>query len=514
MTSPPQPVDPELRAERSAANASQYDDLVEAYDRLEGVFGLTERLSLRRQEGDVVKVLLELIGRLMPFEDAAVLWLSPEDGALEPSPITTPGSRLSRVIREAVANGYVSWAISTERVITDPEAAADALVIYLPLVAPGGRLGVIGIEVPDNGVGLRRHQLGALTMLTHHGAIAIENARLYQSVQEQNRELTMLSQDLERSQKDLALWGEYLERQIETRTKELRKAHVKLQEQHDSLVVAHREQDRANERLLELDRLKSEFLQTVSHELKTPLNAIIGYSELLLDGIAGGLDPLQSTHVSKIHGSAQHLHDLIVELLDLTRMEAGRVRLNRSRFRIHRAIEAAISLVAPSACDRAIDLHFAGGEAVEEIDADESKIRQITINLLQNAVNYTPEGGDVFIGIERVEASSPGARLSSTGAFCRLYVSDNGAGVKPDAQKRIFDRFTRLGPPGSAGSGLGLPISYRLAELHGGSVWVVSPGDRPPAGDRGVGSTFYVAIPIEPRATARNESAVQLPPVN
>jgi len=462
---------------------------------MSSVFALAERLSMRREEPEVVEVLLELIGRLVSFDDVAVLWLDNEGRALEPSSSSDPGPRLRKAVRKAVEDGYIRWAVARERVISDPDPDGEGAFFFLPLVGPGGGLGIVAIEVRGAAAELHKYQLGALALLMSHGAIAIENARLYQSVQEQFRELVVLSGDLERSKEDLSRWGEYLERQVESRTRELRDAHKKLQEQHEQLIEAHREQDRANERLLELDRLKSEFLQTVSHELKTPLNAIIGYSEVLLDGIAGGLSQPQENHTRKINQSARHLLALIVELLDLTRMEAGRVRLNRSRFDIARAISAAMAVVTPAAHQRAVDLNFVHDGDPGQLDADEAKIRQIAINLLQNAVNYTSEGGDVIVGVERTDSVSPDAPPVTDGPVVRLYVSDNGRGVAPEAQERIFDRFTRLDPTAGAGTGLGLAITWRLAELHGGQVWVISPGDRPPAGKKGPGATFYVAIP-------------------
>ncbi len=495
--SEPLPLEPGHLQRPSRPTLRDYEALADAYERLSGVFRSAERLSLRREEGEVIKVLLQLIGQLVPFVDVAMYWFDADKRSFDPCKATNPGAHLANAVKHAIDSGYAAWVLSTERVIPDPGSAGSTSVIYLPLVAPGGALGVVAIEVPTAAAELRKYQINALTMLTHHGAIAIENARLYQSVQEQNRALTVLSGDLERSRKDLSLWGEYLERQVESRTHELREAHIKLQEQHEALVIAHREQDRANERLLELDRLKSEFLQTVSHELKTPLNAIIGYAELLLDGLAGEMPPAQIDPMKKIHASAHHLRGLILELLDLTRMEAGRVRLNRSRFDIREAIHAAIGVVAPAACERAIDLNFVGTDRPLLVDADPAKVRQIIINLLQNAVNYSSEGGDVAVGLECVSSVEKSAEVDPDGPVCRLYIADNGPGIEPAALEKVFDRFTRLDPTASAGSGLGLPITRRLVELHGGRVWVVSPGDRSSSTSGGPGTTFYVALPRE-----------------
>ena len=484
------PIDPPPRS------PADYDRLVEAYEQMSTVFALAERLSMRREEPEVVEVLLELIGRLVPYQDSALLWLDSVGRALEPDPPSKPGSRLDKAVRKAVDEGNVAWAISRERVISDLASDGDGGFFFLPLVGPGGGLGIVAIEVRGEAAELHKYQLGALALLMSHGAIAIENARLYQSVQKQFRESVVLSDDLERSKEDLSRWGEYLERQVESRTAALRDAHGKLQDQHEELIEVHREQDRANERLLELDRLKSEFLQTVSHELKTPLNAIIGYSEVLLDGIGGGLSPEQAGHTRKIVQSARHLLALIVELLDLTRMEAGRVRVNRSRFEVAKAVSAAIAVVAPAAHERAIDINFVHDQLPEEIEADEAKVRQIVINLLQNAVNYTPAGGDVTVGVECTGSTVPDAPVLCGGKVLRFFVSDNGPGIEPVAQARVFERFTRLDPTAGAGTGLGLSITRRLAELHGGRAWVVSPGDRPPAGEKGTGATFYAAIPV------------------
>ena len=162
-----------------------------------------------------------------------------------------------------------------------------------------------------------------------------------------------------------------------------------------------------------------------------------------------------------------------------------------------------MAVVAPAAHERAIDINFIHDELPDEIEADEAKIRQIAINLLQNAVNYTPEGGDVRVGAECTDSTAADAPVLPGGNVLRLFVSDNGRGIEPEAQARIFDRFTRLDPTAGAGTGLGLSITRRLAELHGGRAWLVSPGDRPPAGEKGTGSTFYAAIPVRDVSTSR-----------
>jgi signal transduction histidine kinase len=221
---------------------------------------------------------------------------------------------------------------------------------------------------------------------------------------------------------------------------------------------------------------KSEFLATMSHELRTPLNAVIGYAELLDLGIAGSLTPVQHKQVTRIRDSARHLLGLVNEVLDLSKVEAGKLSVQVRAARIAEAVDAAMSLVQPAADTRDITLVARNLETTTMYEGDQDRVRQIALNLLNNAVKFTPPGGTVTVecGVGRHDAA---AKISHEGACAFIRVSDTGVGIPRDRIASIFDPFVQVEgghTRSSDGSGLGLTISRRLARLMGGDLTVQS----------------------------------------
>jgi len=226
------------------------------------------------------------------------------------------------------------------------------------------------------------------------------------------------------------------------------------------------------------NRHKSEFLANMSHELRTPLNAIIGFSDVLAQGMAGALDPKQTEYLEDIRSSGQHLLSLINDILDLAKVEAGRMELTLGQFSLRGALANAVTMLRERAARHAIGLDLRV-EGVDLISADERKVKQILFNLLSNAVKFTADGGtiEVIAGREDDQAL--------------VSVRDSGIGIAPDDQARIFEEFRQVGggtPASSEGTGLGLTLTKALVELHGGRIWVQS--------DVGKGSTFSFTLPI------------------
>jgi signal transduction histidine kinase len=226
------------------------------------------------------------------------------------------------------------------------------------------------------------------------------------------------------------------------------------------------------------NRHKSEFLANMSHELRTPLNAIIGFSDVLAQGMAGALDPKQTEYLEDIRSSGQHLLSLINDILDLAKVEAGRMELTLDQFSLRAALANAVTMVRERAARHAIGLDLRV-EGVDLISADERKVKQILFNLLSNAVKFTADGGviEIIAGREDDQAL--------------VRVRDSGIGIAPDDQARIFEEFRQVGggtPASSEGTGLGLTLTKALVELHGGRIWVHS--------DVGKGSTFSFTLPI------------------
>jgi PAS domain S-box-containing protein len=244
---------------------------------------------------------------------------------------------------------------------------------------------------------------------------------------------------------------------------------------------------------------KSRFLATMSHELRTPLNAIIGFSEILGDQTFGGLNPRQLKYAGNILHSGQHLLQLINDILDLSKVEAGRLELTRSEFSLARILQDVLNIVRTLASKKNIQLHFQLPDTLPPLFADEAKFKQIMFNLLSNAIKFTPDGGKVTVraALEAAGANAtPRAGLPAGGGPClRVTVTDTGIGVRPQDQERIFVEFEQVDSSygrTQQGTGLGLALTKRLVELHGGCVWIESPGIE------GQGSTFVVLLPQPP----------------
>ncbi len=249
----------------------------------------------------------------------------------------------------------------------------------------------------------------------------------------------------------------------------------------------------------EVSRFKSEFVANMNHELRTPLNAIIGFSELLADKLYGDLNKKQLRYVNNILVSGQHLLALINDILDISRVEAGKLELHPAAFDLREALEAALTTIAPMAAKKGIAWSLAVGEGLSTIHADPARFKQILFNLLSNAVKFTPAGGTVTVSASvRSEASgvmgeeTPPHALPLTPPFVEIAVKDTGIGIKKEDLPKLFQPFTQLDQTAAKryeGTGLGLALTKRLVELHGGRIWAESEGE-------GRGSTFHVRLPL------------------
>ncbi len=235
-----------------------------------------------------------------------------------------------------------------------------------------------------------------------------------------------------------------------------------------------RKVEERTQQLAVANRHKSEFLANMSHELRTPLNAIIGFSEALRERMFGELNAKQAEYLDDIHASGRHLLSLINDILDLSKIEAGRMELDVSHFAAPAALEAAMSLVRERAHRGGIALSLDIEPGLGEVRADERKFKQILLNLLSNSIKFTPAGGRVAV------------RAGLNGAGLEVAVHDTGIGIAPEEQKAVFEEFRQVGPR-AEGTGLGLALTKRFVELHGGSIRLESaPGQ---------GSTFTFTLP-------------------
>jgi signal transduction histidine kinase len=292
-------------------------------------------------------------------------------------------------------------------------------LLAVPLIAEDRLVGALIVMRKRTG-SFAAEEVALLQTFATQSALAIQNARLFREIEEKSRQLEVVSQH------------------------------------------------------------KSEFLANMSHELRTPLNAIIGFSEVLSERMFGELNDKQDEYLKDINASGQHLLALINDILDLSKIEAGRMELERTDFHLPTAIENALMLVRERAGRRTITLHTALDPRLGHVQADERKIRQVLLNLLSNAIKFTPEGDRIEVQAKPVNGS------------IEVAVSDTGIGIAPEDQEAVFEEFRQVGAADKKveGTGLGLTLCRKFVELHGGRIRVKS--------QVGVGSTFTFTIPVRP----------------
>jgi signal transduction histidine kinase len=242
-----------------------------------------------------------------------------------------------------------------------------------------------------------------------------------------------------------------------------------------------RELEDKSRQLEAASRHKSEFLANMSHELRTPLNAIIGFSEVLLQRMFGEVNPKQAEYLDDILSSGRHLLSLINDILDLSKVEAGRMELELAPFDLALALDNALTLVRERATTHGLTLERAVDERLGEVVADERKVKQILLNLLSNAVKFTPAGGRIQLSARRTDGA------------IEIAVADTGIGIAAEHHTAIFEEFRQVGGDYARkreGTGLGLTLTRRFVELHGGKIAVESAPGR--------GSTFTFTLPIRP----------------
>jgi two-component system sensor histidine kinase BarA len=254
----------------------------------------------------------------------------------------------------------------------------------------------------------------------------------------------------------------------------------------------------AFDRLKELDRLKSNFLGTVSHELRTPLTSIIGYSEMLGEGLAGPLADEQKEFVQTIHQKGEQLLELIMSLLDLSKLESGTMTVKKGSFPIEGLLQEVAVTFAPKARKRLIIVEHASDRDLPAVLGDRERIRQVLVNLCDNAIKFSPEGETVELSARIANAPAGEDEdglvlLSPARRMLEVRVTDRGIGIPEAERERIFDAFYQVDSGSTReyeGTGLGLSIVKRLVEAHGGKVWV-SP-------NRPRGSIFSLLLPVQP----------------
>jgi len=293
----------------------------------------------------------------------------------------------------------------------------------------------------------------------------------------------MLAQ-LQKRDQELAAHRDHLEDEVRQRTMDLQTAMADLTRAKDAAEAS--------------DRAKSAFLANMSHELRTPLNHIIGFSDLVLSGSCGKLNDIQVEYLQDVLNSSNHLLSLINDILDLSKVEAGKMELQLIDIHLVSFLEQNMLMVREKAFRHNLQLTLEVGEGIDIIRADDRKLKQILFNLLANATKFTPDNGRVSITAEKTGAD--GQPFSRDGEqdpavessyWIKIGVSDSGIGIRSEDLERVFNSFEQVDGSASRnyeGTGLGLSLTRSLVELHGGRIWVESKGLKQ-------GSSFYFVLP-------------------
>lgn len=415
-----------------------------------------------------LKVILIKTLNLLKVDAAAILLLNPGMGLLEYADGQGFRTRLHETASIKVNESYAGWAVLNRSMVAfdnlarEPENKfmtgffkEEKFVGYrcLPLLVKGQVVGVM--EIFHRSV-VRRDEtwVDFFGALAGQAAIAVDNAQLFSAFQRELMERKMVEERLRDSHTEL-------EKRIEERTSDMQQVNFEL------------------ERAL---RVKDEFLANMSHELRTPLNAVIGLSDSLAEQIAGPLNDKQEKYVSTIRESGHHLLDLINDILDLAKIEAGQVTLSQDTVNIAAVCQSSLRMVKQLALKKNQEVSLELDADLDTIRADERRLKQMIVNLLSNAVKFTPEKGKLGLQVR-------GDRENNV---VRFTVWDTGIGIEEKDLSHLFKPFSQLDSNlarKSSGTGLGLALVAKMASMHGGGVSVES--------EPGVGSQFTITLPWE-----------------
>ena len=326
-----------------------------------------------------------------------------------------------------------------------------------------------------------------------------------------NRQLNLEIQERKRLEKALHKVNEELETRVADRTADIAKANEELRAEIFERKQTEIEVQKLKEAAEAANQAKSEFLANMSHELRTPLNHILGFTELVVDKNFGDLNDAQEEYLNDVLSSSKHLLTLINDILDLSKVEAGKLEMEPSNCNPKILLENNLIMIKEKAMKHGIRLSYHIDDSIPEIiTADERKLKQVMYNLLSNAVKFTQDGGEIRLTVDLADGSLPIDDSSMEKAsdqelraisyepkasqkFIRISVTDTGIGIKHEDLERIFNPFEQLESSASRrfqGTGLGLPLSKNLVQLHGGKLWAES-------GGKGKGSAFRFIIPLQ-----------------
>ncbi|MGB4782947.1 GAF domain-containing protein, partial [Candidatus Methylomirabilis sp.] len=462
----------------SVQNARMYESSLRRGEALAALTHSTVTLAQSGPKPEVILTMLESVNRATRASRSAWLAYDEASGRLQVGASVGFASEMLHQAEQALTMSLADpWAPAIAAVegrsfylkqtvgspvwpVFDPDVRS---AYCAPLIHVGQLYGVLALlSKEEDGFGSEALSL-ADTFALYAGA-ALANGHLYRDLQQAARQL---------------------EAKVEDRTRDLQATNVQLKETTRQAEVA--------------SRHKSDFLANMSHELRTPLNGILGFAELLLDPTFGSLNEKQARYLDHIHTSGKHLLALINDLLDLSKVEAGKLELRRETFSLAEALETALYTIRLQTEAKGIALSLTVETALPLILADPLRFSQILYNLLSNAVKFTPEGGRITVTVRTVRSAEcrlrcAASHASDTPEGVEIAIADTGIGITAEDMPKLFQPFTQLESSITKrhqGTGLGLALTKQLIELHGGRIWAASEG-------AGHGSTFTICICLPP----------------
>ena len=425
--------------EALVADEAELQDARVRLSEISALFQLSTTLNLHLQLNSILEIIVRRVIATLKAQQSSIMIYNPENGLLETRASYGLESEFARNAKARVGQGIAGWVAQQQQAIMlGPTAPNQDLgqhykrnrnitsALSLPLRVGDRCVGVLNVNRINHPEPFRDHHRDMLRLFAEHVGAVIDRAEMVER-------LSAHAQALESS----------------------------------------------NLKLAEMNRMKDVFLSTASHELKTPLTSVIAYSELLQEHGVTLTEEQRGEFLDRLQAEARRLLALIDDILDLSRLETGKLTLRRETLSVNAVVRAAIETARPISTKHGIALDTELDESLAEVEIDEVKTRQVIVNLLTNAIKFSPERQRVTIG----------TRLD--GPFVVVEVRDHGPGVKPEESAHIFELFgqgLRQGDTRTSGLGIGLHLVKRITELHGGHVGVNS--------TPGQGSTFWVRLPV------------------
>lgn len=459
-------------------NARLYEQVSRRADELNSLNDIVQAISSTLNLEETLTIITKSTVRLLNVEAASLVLRDQERNELIFAAASGEAADYVQGQRLEMGQGVIGWVVENGSSVLVPDTATDERhftkfdeksgfiarsILCVPLINKGETIGALEAMNKEEGT-FNEEDRSLLTKLVQPAATAIENAQLFFKAQQEIEERTKVQKALDAERAQLA-------RRVEERTADL---------------------SAANAELARAARLKDEFLASMSHELRTPLNAVLGISEALQEDVYGPLNNNQKRSLQSIEESGRHLLALINDILDLSKIEAGKLELDLLPVGVEAACQASLRLVKQNAHKKRLTIHSTFDSAVSTIRADERRLKQILVNLLSNAVKFTPEGGQIGLEVAGDEAAG----------VARITVWDTGIGISEEGRSQLFQPFVQLDSRLArefSGTGLGLSLVQRMMQLHNGTITVES--------KLGEGSRFTISFPWE-----ESESLPQLLP--